>query len=68
MYADVIEPFLIRHEQQIDKALVEIQSSTRRTIAVYGKQLALFIGGLIKQLVRKVRMCSAHWRKKGTNE
>ncbi|ORZ03070.1 TB2/DP1, HVA22 family-domain-containing protein [Syncephalastrum racemosum] len=53
VYADMLEPFLISHENQIDKTLNRIQTSTKQTIAVYGRQLLHTIRALIMDALRK---------------
>ncbi|KAI7884801.1 hypothetical protein K492DRAFT_124742 [Lichtheimia hyalospora FSU 10163] len=55
LYADFIEPFLTQHEKQIDKAMVEIQKNTKRTLSVYGKELVRVIGRLLSELIHKVK-------------
>lgn len=53
VYADMLEPFLVSHEQQIDKTLNRIQTSTKQTVAVYGRQLLHTLRALIMDALRK---------------
>ncbi|KAI9319822.1 TB2/DP1, HVA22 family-domain-containing protein [Dichotomocladium elegans] len=56
LYADFIEPFLLKHEAHIDKTLVEVQDNTKKTITVYGKGFIRLIGRVVTEMLRKVSL------------